>query len=351
MAINIKVNDFYLSSMLKEIVTVPIVTALAWIGRIVRLVGDVIQFDRAYRFLFDRVVGIRAARDWRDEHVEQVAERVEDSDVEIPESNEELAEQVEATWRRTQAHIVRGETILALAVAVAAFLAPLWVVAVFVGLLLVSVSVRLTAVEPLAYTDPGTEEPAERLVAKRAWNEGVLAGPRATTNVVGLRLMREVDPRLYNHYLDEVLVPKAAGTDVSSVEAWKRMNPEATTIVREAVPAVDAVQEKVPDPDEVKGVIESARDGAVSKGLELQESVLELQDSNRGTENGAGKGDAGMADGLPGSRDELDDMSYRELQSVAKEVDVQANLSREEMTEELVKTLGIEEKKASGEAT
>lgn len=46
---------------------------------------------------------------------------------------------------------------------------------------------------------------------------------------------------------------------------------------------------------------------------------------------------------LPESLDELEERSYRELQSLAKEVDVRANLSREEMTERLVETLEIDD--------
>lgn len=47
--------------------------------------------------------------------------------------------------------------------------------------------------------------------------------------------------------------------------------------------------------------------------------------------------------GRPSSREDLDAMSYRELQQLAKEVDVTANLAREEMENRLVETLDIDE--------
>ena len=47
--------------------------------------------------------------------------------------------------------------------------------------------------------------------------------------------------------------------------------------------------------------------------------------------------------GRPSSRAELDERSYRELQQLAKEVDVTANLKREEMEDRLVETLDLDE--------
>ena len=46
-------------------------------------------------------------------------------------------------------------------------------------------------------------------------------------------------------------------------------------------------------------------------------------------------------DEIPQSAEELADLSYRQLQSLAMEHDVQANLSREELTQELSETFGI----------
>jgi hypothetical protein len=43
----------------------------------------------------------------------------------------------------------------------------------------------------------------------------------------------------------------------------------------------------------------------------------------------------------PGTRDELEEMSYRELQSLAKNAGVKANITKEEMIERLADTLNI----------
>ncbi|WP_049898792.1 hypothetical protein [Halococcus agarilyticus] len=61
-----------------------------------------------------------------------------------------------------------------------------------------------------------------------------------------------------------------------------------------------------------------------------------------GDENGEGT-EAAEESGRPSSRAELDELSYRELQKLAKEVDVTANLKREEMEDRLVETLDIAE--------
>ena len=75
-------------------------------------------------------------------------------------------------------------------------------------------------------------------------------------------------------------------------------------------------------------------------------------DESRGDETGgqdesgddSGEGtEADEESGRPSSRADLDELSYRELQQLAKEVDVTANLAREEMEDRLVETLDLDE--------
>lgn len=72
---------------------------------------------------------------------------------------------------------------------------------------------------------------------------------------------------------------------------------------------------------------------AEAAGEEEAEAEDEAQDES-GEEESNGEG-------VPQSTDELEDMSYRDLQSLAKERDIKANLSRDELTDELAEAIGI----------
>lgn len=334
--------------MLREIIAFPIVTALAWVTRIVHWSGEVVRIDRALRTLFDLIVGVEVARKWRDDHVEFLAEHVAASDIEAPSSSEPLAAQVVDRWRRTEANLVRGETLLAFAVAAAAFIAPPWVAGVLVALLFVGVSVRLGVLEPLAFTDPDPGESPERLVAMHAWNGGVLAGSRGTGNVAALQLMQAIDPRIYDRYVAEVFVPKLADSEMTVVDVWDRMNPETTDILRQKVPRFDGAPvldgdfelDRAFEFSAARASISGAKDSAVAKGTAVRTSLEERTESMRepggpgGDDDTVRDRDGQTGDGPPGGTG-LEDLSYRELQSLAKEHDVKANLSREEMTEQL----------------
>ncbi|SIR55458.1 hypothetical protein SAMN05421858_2789 [Haladaptatus litoreus] len=54
------------------------------------------------------------------------------------------------------------------------------------------------------------------------------------------------------------------------------------------------------------------------------------------------KADTKTASEMPSSREELEGLSYRELQQVAKEVGVKANTKKDEMVENVADELGID---------
>ncbi|MDY6780463.1 MAG: hypothetical protein SV760_07960, partial [Halobacteria archaeon] len=54
-------------------------------------------------------------------------------------------------------------------------------------------------------------------------------------------------------------------------------------------------------------------------------------------------------DDRPTSVEELEELSYRELQGLAKEVDVKANLKTEELIERIAEEYGIDEADEEGE--
>lgn len=74
---------------------------------------------------------------------------------------------------------------------------------------------------------------------------------------------------------------------------------------------------------------------AEDEQAEGEEAEAEEEDAEEGEE-------PEEVDSIPDSPDELADLSYRQLQSLAKARDIQANLSREELTQELSQVLEIE---------
>lgn len=71
-------------------------------------------------------------------------------------------------------------------------------------------------------------------------------------------------------------------------------------------------------------------------------STLDTDDESA-TESASETERDGAASDHPDSREELDELSYRDLQQLAKDVGVKANLGREEMTDRIADALSIED--------
>lgn len=185
----------------------------AWISGLSRWIGDRAPVDRLYLLLFDRIVGRETARNIRDEHVDHVVEFLVEEDTEIEES-EEIVRDIERLRRRSERRFSRGESVLGILLAGTAVFAP-WEVAFILALLLtVSVGIRLTAIEVVAFTDPNPEERKERLFAMRVWNNKVLAESKVIRNTVGAKAVRGLSREVYNLYLDKVFIGSLRHQDV-----------------------------------------------------------------------------------------------------------------------------------------
>ncbi len=102
--------------------------------------------------------------------------------------------------------------------------------------------------------------------------------------------------------------------------------------------------------DEAEAETEETEDEAET---EADDEELEIEDADdlidaidsvlQNSDNEESPEDEGSAFSDIASRDDLEELSYRELQKLAKEVDVTANLARESMTSRLVEELDLEE--------
>lgn len=116
-------------------------------------------------------------------------------------------------------------------------------------------------------------------------------------------------------------VPVPAEVEVDDAEATYDNG-----VLRVRLPkAPEAKGERVEEP-------EDETDGYHEVGVEEPEEVGFEEEAETETEE---------EDELPSSRDELEDMSYRDLQGVAKELDIKANQSTEDLVEEIADELDL----------
>jgi hypothetical protein len=212
---------------------------LAWVAGLSRWIGDRVPVDRFYLWLFDLIVGRETARDIRDEHVDNVVEYLIEADAEI-EGSEELVGDIERMRRRTERRFSRGESVLGILLAGAAVFAPWWLASFLAVLLIVSVGIRLAAIEVVAFTDPDPEDREERLFAMRVWNNKVLAESKVVRNTIGAKAVRGLSRGLYNLYLDKVFIGSLRTQEVLNQGVpgqarwiWQEMGWEAVEILEE----------------------------------------------------------------------------------------------------------------------
>lgn len=94
---------------------------------------------------------------------------------------------------------------------------------------------------------------------------------------------------------------------------------------------------------ETGGEVDGAEKGDEGEADETAGGEENEKRDGEGTESERGEDEETEEESEPSSREELEEFSYRELQSLAKEHDIKANLSRDEMTDQLIAELDIEE--------
>lgn len=206
--------------MFRNILTFLILYPFSRISGIVGTIGGLLPVHRAYRWVYDKLVGIENARRWRDDHMQRVAEIVADRDNKIEKTPKELVNEIEEGSRRVERLFSDGESVLSLSIGIASFTAPPVVALILATVLIISVSVRLTTIQTLAYDNPDPNDDIEHLYAMRAWNEKVLSSKNVTGSLISLRTMKGISESLYERYLDEVFAPTVQ--DFSRRKALKR---------------------------------------------------------------------------------------------------------------------------------
>ncbi|AGB16711.1 hypothetical protein Halru_2122 [Halovivax ruber XH-70] len=208
-------------TVLKHAVAYLILYPLSVIAGLVGRVGKLLPIHRLSWWVFDRLIGVEEAKAWRDDHVQLVADTVAEEQAEIEESRNELVSQIKERRRETEARFSDGETALSLAIAIASVTASQWVTLVLAVLLIISVTVRFTAIRAVAYNDPDPKSDKEWLWAQSTWNWRILAGKNLTGTLISLRVIQAIGDGIYERWLHEVFAPAVVNPD--SGKAMKRM--------------------------------------------------------------------------------------------------------------------------------
>ena len=141
----------------------------------------------------------------------------------------------------------------------------------------------------------------------------------------GYRLVSEGRPKRIAE-----TVPVPAEVEVDDAEATYDNG-----VLRVRLPKAPEAKE----PEETVGETDSYQEVGVEEPGDVGFEVEEADDEDE-TE-AEDESDEAEEDEMPSSRDELEDMSYRDLQGVAKKLDIKANQSTEDLVEEISEELDL----------
>jgi|GEM_PF-1177971 len=142
----------------------------------------------------------------------------------------------------------------------------------------------------------------------------------------GYRLVSEGRPKRIAE-----TVPVPAEVDVDGAEATYDNG-----VLRVRLPKAPEAKEPEETVDETDSYQEVGVEEPEDVGFEAEET-----DEEEETEAEDESDEAEEEDEMPSSRDELEDMSYRDLQGVAKKLDIKANQSTEDLVEEISEELDL----------
>jgi len=149
--------------------------------------------------------------------------------------------------------------------------------------------------------------------------------------VDGYKLVSEGRP---NSIAETVPIP--AEVDVDEAEAKYENG-----VLRVRLPKAPEAEGRVEE-EEVEAVAEEEfHDVGVSEPEETKEEAVEEVVGEAGESGEEEEEKEAEETDYPSSRDELEDMSYRDLQGVAKELDIKANQSTEDLVEEISDELDL----------
>lgn len=163
--------------------------------------------------LFDVLFGFERAAKIRAQHGHALEEAVDKRDLEYDFSKQFPIERSRENRQESISRISRGESVLSTVIAGLAITiseSPTaipdlrWILFGLTIILVTAVLFRETAIDAFAFTDESPFDSYPGLNTKRSWNGGTLKKSRVTLNMLLIILMRELDERFYQLYLEVI---------------------------------------------------------------------------------------------------------------------------------------------------
>ncbi|GAB3413907.1 hypothetical protein GCM10027435_08400 [Haloparvum alkalitolerans] len=201
------------------ILFIAILFPLGWITKSVKLVGRIFPVSEWSTTAFEYYPGIWFGEKVRADFVDRGEQYLNSEVVQLEKERDEkqLRDYIEKTHEVSGRLISNGEAVFAFSIAIAGVFSgtPGYVMAALSVGLLIIVAARLTTMESLLYDIPKSGVGVNRLEMILAWNEGIVNNDFLLRNVLILRIMYDVDGRLYEHYLYSVMDKSVAGVNMS----------------------------------------------------------------------------------------------------------------------------------------
>lgn len=204
----------------------------------IEVIGTLPSPRLGFKSLFSLYPGLTFTRQLRDEFVEIASEYVRSGEVEVEESPETLAREVQQAYNDAGQFLSDGEGNLALVLALISILPilpdvvspPVWMLppawlGVAVSLsLLVAVGLRQAALDVVLYQEAVESDGKERLVAMRDWNRYMSNGAKIVQSLAMFNAIDSISATASQFYLEWVFDESVTEDGIDAfdlLEQWK----------------------------------------------------------------------------------------------------------------------------------
>lgn len=204
----------------------------------IELIGALPSPRLGFKSLFSLYPGLTFTRRLREQFVETASEYVRNGEVEIEESPETLAREVQQAYANAGQFLSDGEGNLALVLALISILPilpdavsppvwmlpPAWLGVALALTLLIAVGLRQAALDVVLYQEAVESDGKERLAAMRDWNHYMSNGAKIIQSLAMFKSIQSISPKASQFYLEWVFDESITEDGVDAfdlLDQWK----------------------------------------------------------------------------------------------------------------------------------
>lgn len=217
---------------------------VSWVATSVRLIGRIFSLSDFYRRVFGLYPGYWFADKLRADFVEQGVQYLKAGTIQLDEEREakELREFIQKTHRVSGKAISDGEAAFAVGIAFVGLFPfiPEWTITILSIGLIVAVATRVTTMESLLFEVPEEEMDTNRLEVILGWNESIVNSGSLFRIALILRIMYDLDGRIYEQYLYKVMHENFVRDGMDRIDAADTFLPVFRVIAEARMRGVEA---------------------------------------------------------------------------------------------------------------